>query len=209
MAARAKPRTSPKKHAKTSRKGATRKPAPARTARAPARATTRNGTAKPAPAKANGKTEAGSMLAGKPMATLTAQLVVDGAASAMAWYGKVFGAKELDRKPMPDGRIMHAVMQVGDTPFMISDSFPGNVPSELNGAYLHVNHKDIRAMWDRAMANGAKSILPLANQFWGDTYGQLRDPYGQMWSLGWPAQMTEAEKARLQREAMAKMAAPA
>lgn len=149
-------------------------------------------------------------LGGRPMSSLTGQLVVDGAADAIKWYGKVFGAKELDRKPMPDGRIMHAVLRLGDTAFMISDSFggPGNAPAELNGAFLHIQDKGIDAMWDKALANGAKPILPLANQFWGDRYGQLRDPWGQMWSLGWPAKMTEAERKRLQDKAMASMAAP-
>lgn len=147
------------------------------------------------------------MLGGLPMRSVTGQLVVDGAADAIDWYVRVFGAKELDRKPMPDGRIMHAVLQIGDTGFMISDPFaPGTAPQELSGAYLHIQDRNIQQMWDRALANGATSLLPLANQFWGDKYGQLRDPFGQMWSFGWPAKMTEAQKARMQKEAMAQMA---
>lgn len=139
-------------------------------------------------------------IGGLPMHSVTGQLVVDGAKDAISWYGKVFGAKELDRKLNPDGRIMHAVLQIGDTAFMISDSFSqGSTPQELNGAFLHIQAKGIDAMWDKALANGAKPILPLGNMFWGDRYGQLRDPFGQMWSLGWPAKMTEAEKQRLQQ----------
>ncbi|HUR64096.1 MAG TPA: VOC family protein [Candidatus Thermoplasmatota archaeon] len=146
-------------------------------------------------------------LAGRPMHSVTGQLIIDGAKDAIAWYGKVFGAKELDRKPMPDGRIMHAVLQIGDTLFMLSDPFqPGTAPKELNGAYLHVQDKGIDAMWDKALAGGAKPLLPLANQFWGDRYGQLRDPFGQMWSFGWPAKMTAAEQKRLQDEANQHMA---
>jgi uncharacterized glyoxalase superfamily protein PhnB len=146
-------------------------------------------------------------LGGLPMRSVTGQLVVDGAAEAIAWYRKVFGAKELDRKPMPDGRIMHAVLQIGDTAFMVSDAFgpPGSGPSELNGAFLHIQDRGIDAMWEKALANGATPHLPLANQFWGDRYGQLRDPFGQLWSFGWPAKMTEAEKRRLQEEAMRQM----
>lgn len=140
------------------------------------------------------------------MRTVTPQLVVGDADAAIAWYAKVFGAKELDRKPLPDGRIMHAVLRLGDTAFMISDSF-GPAPSELNGAFIHVQDKGVDAFWERALANGAKPILPLANQFWGDKYGQLRDPFGQIWSLGWPAKMTQAEKDRLKQEADAQMAA--
>ncbi|MCA1819390.1 MAG: VOC family protein [Halobacteriales archaeon] len=146
-------------------------------------------------------------LAGHPMHSVTGQLIIDGAKDAIAWYGKAFGAKELDRKPMPDGRIMHAVLQIGDTLFMISDPFqPGSAPKELNGAYLHIQDKGIDAMWDKALASGAKPLLPLANQFWGDRYGQLRDPFGQMWSFGWPAKMTPAEQKRLQDEANKHMA---
>lgn len=145
-------------------------------------------------------------LGGRPMHSITGQLVVDGAADAISWYTKVFGAKELARNPYPDGRIMHAVLSLGDSAFMISDSF-GKAPAELNGAYLHIQDKGLDAMWEKALATGAKPVLPLANQFWGDRYGQLRDPWGQIWSLGWPAKMTEAEKKRLQQEAMSTMAA--
>jgi len=143
-----------------------------------------------------------SMLGGKPMHSVTGQLVVDNAGEAITWYRKVFGAKELDRKP-----IMHAVLQIGDSAFMISDNLNGPpLGSELSGAYLHIQDRGLDGMWEKALANGAKPILPLANQFWGDRYGQMRDPFGQMWSLGWPAKMTEAEKAKLQKESMAQMA---
>lgn len=197
------PKTTRSKATKTSRK--TAKGGPRRTAaKTPSR--------KPAPAakrpavtlreaKVEGK------LAGRPMHSVTGQLIIDGAKEAIAWYGKVFGAKELDRKPMPDGRVMHAVLQVGDTMFMISDPFqPGSAPKELNGAYLHIQDKGIDAMWGKALAGGATPLMPLANQFWGDRYGQLRDPFGQVWSFGWPAKMTAAEQKRLQDEANRHMA---
>jgi uncharacterized glyoxalase superfamily protein PhnB len=145
-------------------------------------------------------------IGGMPMHTLTPQLVVGDAKQAIAWYGKVFGAKELDRRPLPNGKIMHAVLRIGDTGFMISDSF-GPAPDELNGAFIHIQDKGIDDYWQKALSSGATSILPLANQFWGDKYGQLRDPFGQIWSFGWPAKMTQAEKDRMQKEAMAQMSA--
>lgn len=181
------------------KKSASRKPArtTGRSRKAPSKAPARR--AKP---QAKG---AANTIGGRPMNTLTGQLVVDGAAKAIEWYGLAFGAKELDRRPMPDGRIMHAVLLMGNSAFMISDSF-GPAPKELSGAFLHIQDKGIDKMWERAIAHGASPILPLANQFWGDRYGQLRDPFGQTWSLGWPAKMTAQEKTRLQQEAMATMA---
>jgi uncharacterized glyoxalase superfamily protein PhnB len=187
---RSKPRKTTKP-ASTGKRTAPKSRAPKRAAAKP----TANGV------KVEGK------LAGRPMHSVTGQLIIDGAKDAIAWYGKTFGAKELDRKPMPDGRIMHSVLQIGDTMFMISDPFqPGTAPKELNGAYLHIQDKGIDAMWTKALAAGAKPLLPLANQFWGDRYGQLRDPFGQMWSFGWPAKMTAAEQKRLQDEANQHMA---
>ena len=141
-----------------------------------------------------------------PMRTVTGQLVVEPASDAIAWYTKVFGAKELIRQPLPNGRIMHAMLQLGDTAFMVADPFGGSAPKELNGAFLHVYHKDAQRMWDRALANGATATLPLEPQFWGDTYGQLRDPFGQLWSLSWKAYLTEAQKQRLQAQMMGQMA---
>ena len=137
-----------------------------------------------------------------PMRNVTGQLVVSPAKDALDWYAKVFGAKELVRQPGPNGTVMHAQMRLGDTNFMVSDPF-GQPPAQANGAYLHIHHKDVQQMWDRALSNGATAVLPLANQFWGDKYGQLRDPFGQLWSLAWPAKMTEAEKERLRTQAMA------
>lgn len=152
-----------------------------------------------------GVANTGNTLGGMPIRTLTPHLVVEPAAEAIEWYAKVLGAKELNRVPLPNGRIMHAVLRVGDTAFMLADPF-GPAPKEMAGAYVHVQDKGIERMWQRAVENGATVVLPLANQFWGDRYGQLRDPFGQLWSFGWPAKMGEAERQRLQQEAMRQMA---
>jgi PhnB protein len=144
-----------------------------------------------------------------PMRTITPNLVPTDCAAALDWYAEVFGAKELARMPGPDGRVMHAMMQVGDTVVMLSDNYgPPTQPDAAACAFLHVHDKAIQRFWDAAVGQGATVVMPLANQFWGDKYGQLRDPFGITWSLGWPAKMTPAEKERLEREAMQQMSVP-
>jgi PhnB protein len=143
-----------------------------------------------------------------PMHTITPNIVPTDCAAALDWYAKVFGAKELARMPGPGGRIMHAMMQVGDTVVMLSDNFgPPIDPDATACAFLHVHDKAIQRFWDDALAEGAAEVMPLADQFWGDKYGQFRDPFGITWSLGWPANLSKAEKDRLEREAMQQMAA--
>jgi PhnB protein len=136
-----------------------------------------------------------------PLRTVTPHLVIDGASDAIAWYRKAFGAKELSRQPMPNGRLMHAAIQIGDSVVMLADSF-GSAPTKMAGVTLHVHSPAIDALWAGGVANGGTVEMPLANQFWGDKYGQMRDPFGHLWSFGWPAKMTQAEKDRLQAEAM-------
>lgn len=143
-----------------------------------------------------------------PMRTITPNLVPTDCAAALDWYAKVFGAKELARMPGPNGLIMHAMMQVGDTVVMLSDNFgPPIDPNATACAFLHIHDKSIQRFWDRGVDEGATVVMPLANQFWGDRYGQLRDPFGITWSLGWPAKLSQAEKERLERQAMQQMSA--
>lgn len=143
-----------------------------------------------------------------PMHTITPNLVPTDCAAALDWYAKAFGAKELARMPGPKGLIMHAMMQVGDTVVMLSDNFgPPVQPDATACAFLHIHDKAIQRFWDRAVDDGAEVVMPLANQFWGDRYGQLRDPFGITWSFGWPARLTPAEKERLEREARQQMEA--
>ncbi len=137
-----------------------------------------------------------------PMRNVTGQLVVSPAKDAIEWYKRVFAAKELIRQADPKGNILHCQLQLGDTNFMVADAY-AQPPAELAGAYLHIHHKDAQTMWGRAVAGGAKVVLPFAPQFWGDLYGQMRDPFGQLWSLSWTANLSEAEKKRLQAQAFA------
>ena len=122
--------------------------------------------------------------------TITPHLTIRGAAQAIEFYKKAFGAQELGRSAAPDGKIMHAALKVGDSILYLADEFPGpggsHSPAALKGSpvTLHIYVSDVDALFHRAVAAGAKVTMPLADQFWGDRYGQLEDPFGHRWSLG-------------------------
>lgn len=119
--------------------------------------------------------------------TITPQLVVSGVAGAVDWYSQALGAHELLRNAAPDGKIMHCELLLGDSRFFVVDEFPGSMPSpaSLGGTpvTLHLYVPDVDALFDRAVAAGATVLMPVADQFWGDRYGMLRDPYGHRWSI--------------------------
>ena len=119
-------------------------------------------------------------------------LVIDGAAEAMEFYKKAFGAVEVARTPAPDGkRLMHAAMKVGDSIFYLSDDFPeyrGGKKANPNAlgaspVTIHLYLEDCDAMFKQAEAAGAIIVFPPQDQFWGDRYGMLKDPYGHNWSF--------------------------
>jgi PhnB protein len=148
----------------------------------------------------------------KGFRNVTAYLCVDGAAKAMEFYTKAFGAKELMRQAMPDGKLIHGRVQIGDSIVMLSDFFPGGVtaaPSSTGKTTvtLHIYSKNVAPLWARAVRAGATVLMPLDKQFWGEKYGQLRDPFGHVWSLSQQVPMTAAEKHRKPKEAMAMFAA--
>src|SRR5262249_34516826 len=120
--------------------------------------------------------------------TITPQLTVSGVAEAIAWYVRALGANELLRNAAPDGaRIMHAELLLGDSRFFVADEFPGSPasPATLRGTpvTLHLYVKDVDALFARAVAAGASVVMPVADQFWGDRYGILTDPFGHRWSI--------------------------
>lgn len=139
--------------------------------------------------------------------TVTPYLSINGAAAAIDWYKKAFGAKELFREAMPDGKLMHARIRIGDSIVMMSDIMPGpNAPSEISGKLpvsLHIYIRNVDKMWQQAVDAGAKVTMPLDNQFWGERYGQLTDPFGHNWSLSEQVKMSKAEKDEKQKQAMA------
>ena len=119
--------------------------------------------------------------------TITPQLVVSGVAAAIEWYAKALGAHELLRNAAPDGRIMHSELLLGDSRFFVVDEFPGSMrsPAALGGSpvTLHLYVPDVDALFDRAVGAGATVLMPVADQFWGDRYGMLTDPFGHRWSI--------------------------
>ena len=139
------------------------------------------------------------------MATVTPHLVCAGAAQAIEFYKKAFGAIETARLPGPDGKIMHAAVKIGDSNVMLVDEFPayGSVgPNALKGSpvTLHLYVKDVDAAFAKAVDAGAAVKMPLADMFWGDRYGQITDPFGHIWSMAThkrdmtPEQMAEEMK---------------
>jgi PhnB protein len=120
--------------------------------------------------------------------TLSAYLTVRGASDALEFYKKAFGATELFRLNMPDGKMAHGEFKIGDSIFMISEENPGcgsTSPETLHGSpvslYLYVVDAD--ATFSDAIKAGAKEAMPLANQFWGDRMGKLVDPFGHQWFI--------------------------
>lgn len=143
--------------------------------------------------------------------TITAHLTVRGADRAIDFYQKAFGAQLLGRAEGPGGKVMHALLRIGDSMLMLADEFPefGSFapPASGSGTSLHIYLDDVDAAWKRAVAAGVMVKMPLMDQFWGDRYGKVMDPFGHEWSLGSRIKiMTPEEMQRAQDEAMAKMA---
>jgi len=157
--------------------------------------------------KARVRTRARPRAAKVPVPTVVTYLAIDGASKALEFYKNAFGAKELTRQATPDGKIVHASIRIGNTDIMMSDIFPGSSsrsPLELGTSpvTLHINTEDVDALWKKALAAGATVLMPLENQFWGDRYGQLADPFGHHWSMSSKAKMSKEELASKQKEAM-------
>ena len=119
--------------------------------------------------------------------SVTPTLVCKGAAKAIDFYKEVFQATELYRMAGPGGLIGHAELQIGDSRLMISDEMPGmsSAPgaNSPNSSALFVYSENVDALYDRAVKAGSKVEMPLQNQFWGDRFGRIRDPFGHNWAL--------------------------
>lgn len=122
------------------------------------------------------------------MHALTPHLVCRNAAEAIDFYVRAFGAVEQGRLPGPDGRLMHAMLRIGDAPLMLVDEYPDQgalSPLALKGSpvTLHLYVADVDATVARAVEAGARVTMPVADMFWGDRYGRLEDPFGHQWSV--------------------------
>ena len=120
--------------------------------------------------------------------TATPYLVIDGAAEAIDYYKKAFGAKERMRMEAPDNRIGHAEIEIGDSKLMLSDPFPQSStkpPTELGGTsvsiFMYV--EDVDAVVQKAVDAGATVTMEVDDQFWGDRFGSITDPFGHSWSI--------------------------
>ena len=131
--------------------------------------------------------------------SVTPSLVVADGAKVIEFYKKAFGAREIYRFAAPDGSIMHAVVQIGDSMIMLGDEMEGpggRSPRTLGGSavHLYIYQDNVDALWKHAVDAGARVVQPLADQFWGDRGGCVEDPSGHQW---WLAQhvkdLTETE----------------
>ncbi len=147
--------------------------------------------------------------------TLTPHLTVRNAKEALEFYKNAFGAQIGNVAHMPDGKVMHASLRIGDSQLMLNDEMPeygalsplsagGNSP-----VTIHIYTENVDEAFNRAVSAGAKVQMPLMDQFWGDRYGLVTDPYGHKWSIAAHVKdMSPEEMDRAMKEAMAKMPPP-
>ncbi len=141
--------------------------------------------------------------------TVTPYLIVAGAAKAIEFYKKAFGAEELLRMPMPDGRLGHAEIRIGDSPIMLADGcaeMGSRDPQALGGTPVSIllYVKDVDAMVPQAQAAGAKVLRPLQDQFYGDRSCTLADPFGHVWTIATHKEDVPEEELNRRMEAMYK-----
>ena len=143
--------------------------------------------------------------------SVTPTLAVDGAAEAIEFYKRAFGARERMRMPGPAGKIAHAELEIGDSVVMLSDPFPRSTvkpPTELGGTsmsvFLYV--EDVDAVVQQALDLGATVTMPVEDMFWGDRFGSVSDPFGHSWSIATHKEdVPPEEMAERAKEAMASM----
>jgi PhnB protein len=144
--------------------------------------------------------------------TATPYLTIKNAARALDFYKKAFGAQEVARMDAPDGKVAHAEIKVGDSMIMIAEETPGSgnrSPESLGGTtasiFLYVDNAD--AIFEKAVSAGAQVETALADMFWGDRYGKLKDPFGHSWSVATHKEdVAPAEMEKRMQDAMAKQA---
>jgi PhnB protein len=147
--------------------------------------------------------------------TVTPYLTVQGAAKAIEFYKRAFGAHDEGRMDSPDGkRVIHAEIRIGDSMVMLSDEFPGmgaRSPQALGGttASIFLYVPDVDAAFKRAVDAGAKAVMPPTDMFWGDRFGKLVDPFGHEWAMATHQEDLSDEEIRKRgAAAMANMGQP-
>ena len=137
---------------------------------------------------------------------LSPHLTVDDAAAAIDFYVKAFGAVEVGRVPRADGKLIHAAVRINGQTVMLNDDFPemcggrSMTPRALGGTpvTIHLTVTDVEDRFSQAVEAGATVLQPLADQFWGDRYGMVADPFGHRWSMGQPVREVSYEQIRQQ-----------
>jgi len=144
--------------------------------------------------------------------TFTPYLIVNGAAAAIEFYKKAFGAREMMRMAGPDGKVGHAEIKIGDSHVMMADEMPnlGFLGPQSRGGttvQLMIYVKDVDATVDKAVAAGGKLKRAVQDQFYGDRSGTIEDPFGHVWTIATHVEdVPPAELRRRGEEAMKKMA---
>jgi PhnB protein len=125
----------------------------------------------------------------KAIPGVIAYFTVSDSKAATAFYEKAFGARLIDRRENPDGRSMHVHVEINGGSMMFNDPFPEHGVADAPPAHivLHLIVDDADAWWKRATEAGAEIVHPIKVEFWGDKYGQLRDPFGVHWGIVGPA----------------------
>lgn len=147
--------------------------------------------------------------------TLTPHLVVRNAKEALEFYKNAFGAEIGYVALMPDGKVMHAGLKIGDSMLMLNDEMPeygALSPLSMGGTpvTIHIYTEKVDEAFNRAVSAGAQVKMPLMDQFWGDRYGVVTDPYGHKWSLAAHVRdLSPEEMERSMKEAVATMPPPA
>jgi len=141
--------------------------------------------------------------------TVTPAIIVRGAAEAIEFYKRAFGAEEVSRMTGPDGKVAHAEIRIGDSVVMLGDENPqwGTFsPLSTNGVpgSLHLYVADADAAYERALRAGAKVRYPIEDAFWGDRYGKVTDPFGHEWGIA--TRVREVSPEEMQQAADAWMA---
>jgi len=139
--------------------------------------------------------------------SVTAYLTVNNASEAIDFYKRAFNAEELFRETIPDGKILHARIKIGDSIVRLSDELSGSThraPPTLGATTvtLHIYTENVDRLWQQAVQAGAKVVIPLDNQFWGERYGMLLDPFGHQWSMSMAIKMTQEEMAAKRKAVM-------
>ncbi|MGH9328260.1 MAG: VOC family protein [Terriglobia bacterium] len=144
--------------------------------------------------------------------TITPSLVVKDATRAIDFYKVAFGAEPMSIHSTEDGKVMNAMLRVGDSMLMLSDEFPGSgfqspESADSRNVILHLYVENADETFNRAISAGATATLPMADAFWGDRYGQFQDPFGHSWSVATHKEdLSEKDIAKRGKEAFAEMA---